>query len=181
MLRDKGVLEFVEAARLLRARRIAVRCVLVGAPDAANPSSLPLAQLEAWQAEGVVEWWGLRDDMAQVLRQCHVACLPSYREGLPKFLLEAMACALPVVSTDVTGCREAVEAGRTGILVPARDGVALAAALEWMAHHGADRRAMGMAGRERVLRLFDRALVIRETMQLYGCLAPAPSGQAVET
>ncbi|MFT3717977.1 glycosyltransferase family 4 protein [Pseudorhodoferax sp.] len=167
MLRDKGVQEFVAAARLLRARQVDVRCVLVGAPDPANPSSLTREQLERWQAEGAVEWWGHRDDMAAVLRQCHIACLPSYREGLPKFLLEAMACGLAVVSTDATGCRQAVEHGVTGLLVPPRDAGALARALERLLRDGQERAAMGRAGRERVQRLFDDRIVVRDTVALY--------------
>lgn len=170
MLRDKGVLEFIEAARLLRGRRVALRCVLVGAPDPANPSSLTREQLADWQAEGVVEWWGRRDDMAQVLGRSHIACLPSYREGLPKFLLEAMACGLPVVATDVTGCRQAVEDGVTGLLVPARNPVALAQALERLARDPVQRQQLGDAGRARALRRFGRDQVVQATLALYGAM-----------
>ncbi|WP_189690211.1 glycosyltransferase family 4 protein [Pseudorhodoferax aquiterrae] len=171
MLRDKGVVEFVEAARLLRARGVDVRCVLVGAPDRANPSSLTQEQLQHWQAECVVEWWGHCADMVEVLRRSHIACLPSYREGLPKFLLEAMACGLAVVSTDVTGCRQAVEPGVTGLLVPAGEAGALAQALERLVRNAQERAAMGRAGRERVQRLFGSERVIDETLALYAALA----------
>jgi glycosyltransferase involved in cell wall biosynthesis len=173
MLRDKGVVEFVEAARLLRERQVSVRCVLVGAPDPGNPSSLTQPQLEAWHAEGVVEWWGHRDDMAEVLRQCAIACLPSYREGLPKFLLEAMACGLPVVSTDVTGCRQAVDEGRTGLLVPARRALALADALEHLAGDSDERARMGAAGRARVLALYAQADIQLQTIRLYAAVLGA--------
>lgn len=171
MLRDKGVLEFVEAARLLRSRQVALRCVLVGAPDLANPSSLTREQLECWQAEGVVEWWGHRSDMAQLLQQCHLACLPSYREGLPKFLLEAMASGLPVVSTDVPGCRQAVVHEETGLLVPARDASALADALAALAADPARRLLMGQRGRARALALYDSGVIIGQTLALYGAVA----------
>lgn len=173
MLRDKGIVEFVEAARLLRQRQVRLRCVLVGAPDPGNPSSLAQDQLEAWQAEGTVEWWRHQDDMADVLRRCHIACLPSYREGLPKFLLEAMACGLPVVATDVTGCRQAVDEGRTGLLVPAREALSLADALEWLALHADERARMGAAGRARVLALYADADIQQQTTMLYGRLAGA--------
>ena len=175
MLRDKGVVEFVEAARMLRARGVPIRCVLVGAPDPANPSSLTESQLLQWQAEGAVEWWGHREDMAEVLRQCHIACLPSYREGLPKFLLEAMASGLPVVSTDVPGCRHAVEHGHTGMLVPARQARPLADALQSLVQQAAERARMGAAGRARVLALYANADILRQTTQLYAQLAaPTP-------
>jgi glycosyltransferase involved in cell wall biosynthesis len=178
MLRDKGVIEFVEAAKLLRLRQIAARCVLVGAPDPANPSSLTRDQLEHWAAEGAVEWWGHRENMATTLQQFHIACLPSYREGLPKFLLEAMACGLPVVSTDVPGCREAVEPERTGRLVPPRDALALASALESLVVSEGARNRFGAAGRERVLRMFDQRLIIRETLDLYALMCPSlPRGE----
>lgn len=167
MLRDKGVHEFVEAARLLRDRGVPVCCMLVGMPDAGNPSSLPLAQLEQWQREGVVQWLGHRDDMARVLRDSHIACLPSYREGLPKFLLEAMACGLPVVSTDVPGCREAVQPGVTGLLVPPRDAGALAQALARLAEAPGERAAMGQAARTRAERLYACEEVAARTLALY--------------
>lgn len=167
MLRDKGVVEFVEAARLLQVRRIVVRCILVGAPDPENPSSLAREQLERWHAEGLVEWWGHRPDMAQVLRQCHIACLPSYREGLPKFLLEAMACGLPVVSTDVSGCRQAVVHEYTGLLVPARDAAQLADALELLVNDPQRRLCMGQRGRERALALYGNDEIVRQTLALY--------------
>lgn len=167
MLRDKGVVEYVDAARMLRARGAPVRCVLVGAPDPANPSSLTASQLAQWQAEGAVEYWGHRDDMTEVLRQCHIACLPSYREGLPKFLLEAMACGLAVVSTDVPGCRQAVDDGHTGVLVPARRALLLADALEALVRSDADRARMGAAGRARVLALYANADIQQQTTQLY--------------
>jgi glycosyltransferase involved in cell wall biosynthesis len=167
MLRDKGVFEFVEAARLLKGRGVAVRCVLVGAPDLANPTSVTTQQMADWQARGIVECWGHRDDMADVLRGSHIACLPSYREGLPKFLLEAMACGLAVVSTDVPGCREAVRHGETGLLVPAGDASALAAALEHLLCHSAVREAMGRRGRALACNVFAVPLITRLTMDLY--------------
>lgn len=174
MLREKGVFEFVEAARILAARGVPARCVLAGAPDPENPSSVPHGQLERWHAEGVVEWLGHRDDMAAVLQQCHIACLPSYyREGLPKFLLEAMACGLPVVTTDATGCRQAVEAGVTGLLIPARNVPALVEALERLVGDDAGRTRMGAKGRERALREFDGRIIVRKTLAEYQGLAPA--------
>lgn len=173
MLRDKGVVEFVDAARLLHIRGLAVRCVLVGVPDPDNPSSLTSAQLAQWQKEGVVECWGYRSDMAEVLRNCHIACLPSYREGLPKFLLEAMACGLPVVSTDVPGCRQAVQPGRTGLLVPAKDGAELATALQRLLQDPHERTRMGQAGRRWAVEAFSSGSIIAQTLALYRSVAEA--------
>ena len=104
MLWDKGVGEFVEAARLSRSRQPTLRFTLIGAPDEGNPAAVPVARLEAWQAEGLVEWRGRRDDIPAVWRDSHIAVLPSYyREGLPMALLEAASCGRPIVAADVPG------------------------------------------------------------------------------
>ena len=130
LLWDKGIGELVEAMRLLRQRGANCRCCLIGEPDDGNPASVSQEWLEARVAEGVVECWGFRDDMPAVLREAHIACLPSYREGMPKFLLEASAAGLPLVATDVPGCRDVVQSGSNGLLVPPRDAAALADALQ---------------------------------------------------
>lgn len=166
MLYDKGVREFVDAARRLRGCGIDARFVLVGDTDA-NPAAVPREQLEAWSREGAVEWWGHRTDMPEVFRQADVACLPSYGEGLPKVLLEAAAAGLPIVATDVPGCREVVADGENGLLVLPRDAAQLAGALQALIEHPGKRRAMGRAGRERVLREFTTEHVVRQTLDLY--------------
>jgi glycosyltransferase involved in cell wall biosynthesis len=120
MLWDKGIQEYVDAARRLRADGVDVRCVLVGKPDPSNPSAIPERQLRDWDDSGVIEWWGHRADMPAVLAEANIACLPSYREGLPTILIEAAAAGLPLVATDVPGCREVVREGRNGLLVPPR-------------------------------------------------------------
>ena len=173
LLWDKGVGEFVAAARLLRQQNVAARLALVGAPDPANPASVPQATLEAWRAEGVVELWGWRDDMAQVFRDCHVACLPSYREGLPKALLEAAACGRPLVTCDVPGCREVVRHGINGLLVPLRNPAALAAALKQLVENPQQRAAFGRAARDLAAAEFSLSAVIDQTLALYRELAPA--------
>ncbi len=167
MLWDKGIAEFVDAARRLRAEGIAARFILVGDTDADNPAAVPPAQLEAWRDEGVVEWWGRRDDMPVVLAAVNLVCLPSYREGLPKVLLEAAACGRAIVATDVPGCREIVADGDNGLLVPARDAVALTAALSALLADPARRQRMGQRGRERVLAEFSEARVVTETLAVY--------------
>lgn len=167
MLWDKGVGEFVASARALRAKGIAARFVLVGEPDTHNPECVPIPQIEAWVAEGVVEWWGHRDDMPEILSQAAVVCFPSYREGLPKALLEAASCARPIVAFDVPGCREVVVDGVNGFLVPFNDVLALAVALEKLLGDADLRRRMGDAGRDLVMREFSQEKVATGTMRVW--------------
>ena len=167
MLWDKGVGEFVKAARQIRLRGDSARFVLVGTPDSANPTSIPEKTLREWAAEGVVEWWGRRNDMEEVLRQAHIACLPSYREGLPLSLLEAAACGLPIIATDVPGCREVVLHGENGLLVPPCNCDALADALSQLIHDPRRRAAMGRRSRELAVAEFSLNRVISETLALY--------------
>lgn len=167
LLWDKGVGEFVEAARLLHRRGVAARFVLVGDSDAGNPSSVSGQQLAEWQAEGAVEWWGWRDDMERVYPQAAVVCLPSYHEGVPRCLIEAAACARPLVATDVPGCREIVVNGENGLLVPVRDSAALAAALETLLSDKELRRKMGERSRQIMLQGFSVEQVTLETMKVY--------------
>ncbi|MBI5862209.1 MAG: glycosyltransferase family 4 protein [Rhodocyclales bacterium] len=167
MLWDKGVGEFVEAARRLSDAGVNARFVLVGEPDPANPASVPESTLHEWQGRHGVEWWGRRDDMPAVLRQAHIACLPSYREGLPKSLLEAAATGLPIVTTDAPGCREVVNDGDNGLLVPLRNATALAAALQRLIADAGLRARMGARSRERALAEFSQEQVIAQTLQLY--------------
>ncbi|MFZ5761966.1 MAG: glycosyltransferase family 4 protein [Thermodesulfobacteriota bacterium] len=167
LLWDKGVGEFVEAARRLRNQGANARFVLVGDGDSENPATIPRQQLAAWKEAGDIEWWGRRDDMPQILGMAHIVCLPSYREGLPKVLLEAAACARPLVATDVPGCREIVRSGENGILVPVRDAVALAAAIETLLGDPERRQQMGRVGRRMVEEGFAQEVVVDATMALY--------------
>lgn len=167
MLWDKGVGEFVEAARQLKARGVVARFALVGEPDPENPATVPEAQLAAWHAETVIEWWGQRANMPQVYAQAHIVCLPSYREGLPKSLLEAAACGRPIVTTDVPGCREIVRNGGNGVLVPVRDAPALAEALASLIADPDMRRRMGESGRAIAVSEFSQERVIAETLAAY--------------
>lgn len=171
MLRDKGVAEFVAAAKLLHDQGIAGRFALVGDPDPGNPASIPLQKLQAWHGQDGVEWWGWRDDVASVLSEASIACLPSYREGLPKSLLEAAACGLPIVTTDAPGCREVVVDGENGFLVPVREIEALAVALKSLLLDPALRQRMGQKGRARAEACFSSKQVISETLAVYSKLA----------
>lgn len=178
MLWDKGVGEFVEAARLLNKDGVQARFVLVGASDDGNPTAIPSARLRAWQADGVVEWWDHRTDMPGVLAQAHIVCLPSYREGLPKSLVEAAACARPIVATDVPGCREIARDGENALLVPARDPAALAEALARLIADPGLRRRMGARGRAIAEAEFSLDRVVAETLALYGTLVEECGGRA---
>jgi len=171
LLRDKGVQEFVQAASLLRERGVPVTMQLVGGVDAGNPASATQAEVEAWQREGAVQALGERSDIAELYAACHIAVLPSYREGLPKSLIEAAACGRAVVTTDVPGCRDAIEPNETGLLVPVRDARALADAIERLAEDAALRQSMGAAGRVLAEREFNIERVARIHVELYDALS----------
>ncbi len=170
LLWNKGVGELVEASRILRSRGLKVRILLIGMPDPDNPTSISEKQLCEWHDDALVQWWGYRDSIADVWRQAHVAVLPSYREGLPKSLLEAAACARPIVATDVPGCREIVRSGENGILVPVRDARSLADALETLLRDRDLRRAMGAKSRALVESDFHQDRVVAETLKVYETL-----------
>ncbi len=179
LLADKGVLEFVQAARLLRQRGCNARFVLVGTVDMANPTSFTDAEVSAWVHDGMVEWWGHRADMPQVLATAQVVVLPSYYgEGLPKVLIEAAACGRVVVTTDLSGCRDAIEPGVTGVLVPVRNAVALADAMEDLINDPLRCQVMGDAGRALAERAFDVRQVVAAHLRIYseliGKVVPAP-------
>jgi glycosyltransferase involved in cell wall biosynthesis len=167
LLADKGVREFVEAAWLLKQKGVSARFCLVGSVDPANPASLTDAELRQWANEGVVELWGPRSDMPEVLRAAHLVVLPSYREGLPKVLLEAAACGRAVVTTDVPGCSDAIDPGVTGVLVPVRNAAALADAIEGLINDPLLCQAMGNAGRVLAERAFDVRQVVVAHLRIY--------------
>ena len=167
MLRDKGVEEFIEAARILKGSGVASRFVLAGEPDPDNPASIPEARLKAWASEGVIEYWGWQEDMARVFCQAHVVCLPSYREGLPKVLIEAAASGRPIVTCDVPGCREIVRHEQNGLLVPARDPRALASALQRLIEDPTLRARFAEKGRAIAEAEFSQDRTIEQTLALY--------------
>lgn len=167
MLKDKGVEEFVEAARRVREAGSRWRFILVGTADYDNPSAVPESQIRSWVDEGAVEWWGHRTDMENVLGQASIVCLPSYREGMPKVLLEAAAAGCAVVTTDAIGCRDAIVPGRTGDLVPVADAGALAQTLSCLIMDPVRRQAYGVAGRELARSRFDLEAVVLATLAIY--------------
>lgn len=177
MLIDKGVPEAVEALRLLRARGVDAVLRLIGAPDPENPMTLDNSRLRDYAAQPGIEWQGATDDIVGVWRDAHVAVLPSWREGMPKSLLEALASARPVITTDTVGCRDVIEDGVEGILVPLKDPVTLAAAMEKLAGDADLRARMGRAARARAEAKFDRHRVVEAHLDLYrALLTPDQSG-----
>lgn len=160
VLGDKGIYDLVEAARILRSEGIAVKILLVGPIDPLNPTAVQEAEVAEWKKAGLVEWEGPAGDVRTVWARAHGAVLPSHREGLPKALVEAAACGRPIVTTDTTGCREVVEDGVNGILVPLRAPAVLAGALTRLAHDRDLRRTMGAASRGRAETLFAEPVVI---------------------
>jgi len=167
MLWDKGIGEYVEAAQILKTRGRTVRMLLIGAPDDQNPASIPLKRLDEWNASGVIEWLGQREDIASLLVLSHIVCLPSYREGLPKSLLEGLAAGRPLVATDVPGCREVVQDGINGFLVPVRNALSLANALEKLILNSELRQTMGKASRDLALAEFSSQRIEDETLVVY--------------
>jgi glycosyltransferase involved in cell wall biosynthesis len=173
LLWDKGVGELIAAAQTLRAEGRAFRLVLAGRVDRENPRGISEEQLRAWAEARLCEWRGLVDDMPALLREASVVVLPSYREGVPKVLLEAAACARPIVATDVPGCREIARPGENGILVPPRDATALARAIAALLDDAAMRARFGRRGRAIAVEEFAEPLVVEATLALYDRFAGA--------
>jgi glycosyltransferase involved in cell wall biosynthesis len=174
MLEDKGIRELVDAGALLRQRDRAVRVLLAGPLDPENRAGLAGELVRGWQQAGLVEWLGPVADVRTVWAQAHLAVLPSYREGLPKSLLEAAACGRAMIAADVPGCREIVIAGRTGRLVPARSVEPLADAIAELLDDAATRQRMARAARALAVEELSQEAVNRDTLALYRCLLPEP-------
>ena len=170
MLRDKGVAEFVEAARLLQGQGL--EFIAAGGADPGNPAAIPVEAIREWERQGLVRFPGHVENMPELLAGADIFVLPSYREGLPTSLIEAGASGLPLIATDVPGCREVITNGRDGILVPPRDATALASAIAQLVADADLAARLGLAARERVLRSFDEDIVIRDTLNVYEELLP---------
>jgi glycosyltransferase involved in cell wall biosynthesis len=168
LLWDKGLAEFVESARILQGRGL--EFVAAGAPDPGNPAAVPVERIREW--EGLVHFPGHVENMPGLLAETDVFVLPSYREGLPRSLIEAGACGLPLVATDVPGCRDVITDGRDGLLVPARDAGALAAAILRLVSDADLARRLGSAARQKVMQAFGENIVIDRTLEVYEELIP---------
>jgi len=168
LLRSKGLAEFVEAARRIRGSGIRARFVIVGEPYPDNPDTIQPEELVQWQKEGAIEYWGWRDDMAVVIPQASIVCLPTrYKEGLPRLLVEAGACARPIVATDIPGCRMILRNGENGLMIVPGDISALVESLKMLISDPALRQRMGARGREIVEQEFSVNSVIARTLDVY--------------
>jgi len=167
LLADKGVREFVEAARVLKGRAVVARFWLAGSPDPGNLTSISEKELSHWSKDGCVETLGYRSDIPNLFANSNIVVLPSYREGLPKALVEAAACGRAVVTTDVPGCRDAIEPESTGLLVPVRDAPALADAIQFLIENPERRKQMGASGRALAEREFAIEKVVDAHLAIY--------------
>ena len=169
LLWNKGVAEFVAAAELLTSTGVKARFVLVGDTDEGSPSAIPRSRIAEWNDSGSIEWWGKMNNMQEVIPQGSIICLPSYREGIPKVLIEAAACGRPIVTTDVPGCRDVVQHYVNGMLVPARNTDVLALTIRVLLGNSDLRARMGDAGRK-IAAHFSQDVVIEKTLTRYALL-----------
>lgn len=167
LLKDKGVMEFAEAARELKRRGVTARFWLAGSLDAGNLTSISEEDLSQWRKERVVEVLGYQSNIPNLFANSNIVVLPSYREGLPKALIEAAACGRAVVTTDVPGCRDAIEPEKTGLLVPVQDAAALANAIQSLIDDPQRRKQMGVSGRALAEREFAIEKVVNTHLAIY--------------
>jgi glycosyltransferase involved in cell wall biosynthesis len=168
LMRDKGILEFVEAARLIRQRTANARFQLLGFLNVQNPTAISRSKLETWVAEGVVEYLGEADDVRPFIAAADCVVLPSYREGAPRALLEAAAMSKPLITTDVPGCKEVVQHMVNGFLCNIRDSISVAQRmLDFIALSPDERHRFGVAGRAKMEREFDERTVVRQYLETF--------------
>jgi len=167
MIWEKGVRELVAAARRIKDMRDDIEFILVGDTDTESPSGVPEESLRSWHKEGVITWLGHVDNVPALLNGCHIALLPTYREGFPKSLLEAAACGLPIVATDVTGCREICHHQINGLMIRPRDVDSIVAAVSRLADDPQMRSRFGRESRRLVEAYFSEEIVVEQTMEVY--------------
>ncbi|MGH8114510.1 MAG: glycosyltransferase family 4 protein [Rhodanobacteraceae bacterium] len=173
LLWEKGIAEYAKAAKTLRAQGRDVRFLLAGTPDPGNPAAVPEATLREWVAEGVLEWLGHVGNMRELYASVDIVVLPSYyREGIPTSLTEGAACGLPLITTDMPGCREVVTDGEDGLLIQPRDAEALASAITRLLDSPELAARLGHAARAKALDVFDEQIIIRRTLDVYRRLLP---------
>lgn len=167
MIRDKGIIEFIMAAKFIHSVEPGWRFLLAGAADYDNPSAISPQELEAWQLDGVVEWLGHVSDMIPLFASAAIVCLPSYREGMPKALLEAAAAGCAIITTDVAGCRDVIVNGETGDLVPVGNTEMLSKTLLALMRDEDRRIRYGINGQKRAKQSFSDELVVERTFDIY--------------
>lgn len=168
LLKDKGVPEFINAARILKQKGIVAEFLLAGDIDPENPTSVTTAELDEWKKEEIVKILGFRSDIAALFSKSNIVIFPSsYREGLPKVLVEAAACGRAVITTDAPGCRDAIIPDKTGLLVPVKNAVAVADAAEHLINNQERRKEFGKAGREFAEQVFNIEKIVEEHLKIY--------------
>ena len=167
LLRDKGINEYFLAAKLLKERGVKAKFLIVGDLDLNNPSGLDVKDLNLLKSQKIVKFLGYVDDIPKLYSRSNIICLPSYREGLPKSLVEAAAASRAVVTTNVAGCRDAIIPNKTGILVPVRDYKKLANALQWLIQNPEKRISMGKEGRKFAEKEFPIEKIIQKHIDIY--------------
>ncbi len=169
MVKAKGVGIFIRAAEILKKEKeVEARFVLAGFVDPTRPDSFKEEELKRWERKNVIEWWGYIDDMAGFYKKVNIVCLPSLgKEGVPKTLIEAAASGCPIVTTDNTGCRDAVIDGKTGFLIPIKDHESLANKLKYLIENKNQREQMGRKGREFAEETFAMDIIAEQTADIY--------------
>lgn len=167
LVADKGIREFIDASQIIHSNGIEVDFWVVGDLDGGNPASITKAEMVSWKKLPNVKVIGFQKNISSLYSKSNIVCLPSYREGLPKCLIEAAACGRAVVITDVPGCRDAIEANKTGLLVSTNNAVALSAAIEYLIENPDERKNMGAAGRTLAEKEFSIEKIVAEHMKIY--------------
>lgn len=167
LLGEKGIREYCQAAERVKAKHPEVQFSLVG-PEDPSPDGIPLAEIKEWQAKGAITYHGATTDVRPFIENCHVYCLPSYHEGMPRTVLEAMATGRPILTTDVVGCKETVEPGVNGWLVPKADFEALAERMLWFIENRDQWQEMADASRRLAEERFDVRKVNRHMLKIMG-------------
>lgn len=169
LIKEKGTFEFIEAAKRLHSYNISVNMELIGEPDFGSPSSITEKEYEDLKNSDYLKCYGYSDNVAELLKNADIGCLPSYREGLPRALIEACSCGLAVVTTDTVGCREIVT-NKNGILIPVKNVDALCDAIKYLVLHPNERKAMGKNGRVLALTRFDNKIICKQTFDVLEAL-----------
>ena len=167
LLKDKGIREFIDASQILLSKGKEIKFYVSGDLDEGNPDSITKTEMVSWNNFPNVSILGFQKNIADLYSKSNIACLPSYREGLPKSLVEAAACGRAVVTTDVPGCRDAIEPNKTGLLVPVKNAEALADAIQYLAENTSFRKNMGVAGRALAKKDFAIGQVVAEHFEIY--------------
>jgi glycosyltransferase involved in cell wall biosynthesis len=170
MLRHKGLIEFLQAAEILKKNKIQAKFVLVGEIDIHNPTGVKISQINKWTLSGIVEYWGHNSNMNKILNLSTIVVLPSYREGFPKVLMEAAACGKPVITTNVPGCRDAVINNFTGKIIPKKNSVLLALTIKNLLSDKNKMRTMSKNARKHAEKNFDVNKIIQMHLEIYQSL-----------